>query len=64
MKKLRNRHAQRQDFYKNPMPCSPEFEQIHHILTEEGLELNAIVRSEVYCTLRGYHFAAAQDPEA
>lgn len=64
MKKLRNRHAQMQDFYKNPLRYPPEFDQIHHILTEKGLELNAIVWSEVYRTLRGYHYAAARDLEA
>lgn len=38
MKKLRNRHAQMRDFCKNPLRYSPEFEQIHYILTEGGVE--------------------------
>ena len=50
--------------YKNPVHYSPKFEQIHHILTEEGLELNVIVWSELYRKSRGYYYAAARDTEA
>ena len=64
MKKLRNRHTQRRDFYKNPLCHSPEFEQIRHILAEEGLELNAIVWADMYNRLRGYHYATTYAPES
>ena len=51
-------------FYENPNRFSPEFEAIHGILTEEGLEADPFIWGWTFTHLVDYHKASLQDLDA
>ncbi|MCS1409524.1 MAG: hypothetical protein M2R45_02707 [Verrucomicrobia subdivision 3 bacterium] len=64
MKRLVQNHGFLKGFYENPYRYSPEFEQMHRIFDEMGINYNPIIWGKTFSELADYHQAMQHDPES
>lgn len=62
MQKLVKEHGFLYDFHINTLRYTPEFEQMHYILLDAGLEPDPIRWGQIFTTLQGYHDIMQADP--